>query len=137
MDGRDLPGREAVLASLPCRLVVDHIGKFLEPVSTQHPGFRCLLRLVDGGQTWVKLSAPYEVSRLGPPDYADVGALAAALVQAAPERMLWATNWPHPWFRNPPQDAAMLDLLAQWATSTSTQMRILASNPAEVYDFPG
>ena len=135
MDGRDLPNREAALARLPCRLVVDHIGKFLEPVSVQHPGFRCLLRLVENGRSWVKLSAPYEVSRLGPPDYADVGALAVALVQAAPERMLWATNWPHPWFKDPPQDSAMLRLLTQWAPDTSAQMQILVRNPAELYDF--
>src|SRR5687768_3976759 len=40
MDGRDLHEREALLGSLPCTLVIEHIGKFLEPVPTSHPGFQ-------------------------------------------------------------------------------------------------
>src|SRR5262249_61715859 len=63
LDGRDLPGREAMLKRLPSTLVVDHVGKFLEPVPLDHPGFRTLQGLVDSGRTWGKLSAPYEVSK--------------------------------------------------------------------------
>ena len=55
-----------------------------------------LLRLLENGRTWVKLSAPYEWSKAGPPNYTDVGQLAYTLSRAAPDRMLWATNWPHP-----------------------------------------
>lgn len=135
MDGRLLPDRAAELSRLPCRLVIDHIGKFLEPVGTDHPGFVALLRLLEGGRSWTKLSAPYEVSRGGPPDYADVGALAAALVRAAPQRMLWASNWPHPWFRTPPSDAQTLQWLEQWAPRAADRQRILVENPAELYGF--
>jgi D-galactarolactone isomerase len=85
-----------MLKRLTSTMVVDHVGKFLEPVPLDHPGFKVLQRLVDSGRTWVKLSAPYEVSKSGPPTYDDVGKLAKALAKAAPERMLWATNWPHP-----------------------------------------
>ena len=60
-----------------------------------HPGFKALLRF-DTGRTWFKLAAPYEPSKLGPPYYADVGKLAKLLVKAAPERALWASNWPYP-----------------------------------------
>ena len=67
LDGRDLPEREAMLKRLTSTLVIDHVGKFLEPVPLDHPGFRVLHGLVDGGRTWVKLSAPYEVSKSGPP----------------------------------------------------------------------
>ena len=74
-----------------------------------------MLRLLDNGRTWVKLSAPYEDSKVGPPNYDDVGKLAKALAKAAPERMLWATNWPHPTPGVPvPDDAWMLDMLLDW-----------------------
>ena len=96
MDGRELHTRLELLQSLPRDLVIEHIGKFLEPVGVEHPGFQALLRLLDGGRCWVKLSGAYMTSKSGPPLYADVGVLAKALVRHAPERMLWASNWPHP-----------------------------------------
>lgn len=96
LDGRELADREATIRALPGRFVIDHVGKFLQPVGVDHPGFRALTRLLDTGRCWVKLSAPYETSKVGPPTFADVGVLARALVAHAPERMLWASNWPHP-----------------------------------------
>ena len=94
MDGREFEAREDLLRRLPATLVIEHIGKFLEPVPVEHPGFRSLLRLVDGGRCWVKLSGAYMMSKSGPPLYADVGVLAKALVARAPERLVWASNWP-------------------------------------------
>jgi len=137
LDGRDLPDREAMLQRLPGTLVVDHVGKFLEPVPVTHAGFQVLARLVESGRTWVKLSAPYEVSKKGPPDYADVGALAKALVKLAPERMVWASNWPHPSVSkaDAPDDAVLLDTLLDWAPDDATRRRILADNPAKLYGF--
>jgi|SRR6202166_2390025 len=136
LDGRDLPGHEALLQRLDATLVIDHVGKFLKPVSPDHPGFRTLLRLVDNGRTWVKLSAPYETSKVGPPYYDDVGELAKALVKVAPERMVWATNWPHP---TPgvkkPDDAWMLDMLLDWVPDEATRNKVLVSNPAKLYGF--
>jgi D-galactarolactone isomerase len=135
MDGRDLPQYLDRLKRLPCPLVIDHVGKFLEPVTIEHPGFRSLLRLLDGGRTWVKLSAAYEVSRSGPPRYEDVGALAKALVRHAPQRMLWASNWPHPSVKVPPRDEDLLNLLAGWAPEPQIRTAILVDNPADLYRF--
>jgi D-galactarolactone isomerase len=137
LDGRTLPERAAVLAALPGTLVIDHVGKFLEPTSPSDPAFRLLLDLVEGGRTYVKLSAPYEVSKTGRPRYEDVGALAKALVKAAPERMLWATNWPHigtPKERRP-DEAELLDLLLEWAPNEDDRRKILVDNPARLYGF--
>jgi D-galactarolactone isomerase len=89
MDGRHLHEREAQLMRLPCTLVIDHVGKFLEPVAPGHPGFRALLRLLATGRCWLKLAAPYEVSKVGAPNFDDVGVLAKAAIRAAPERMIW------------------------------------------------
>lgn len=135
LDGRDLPQYESLLQDLPSRLSIDHNGKFLTPVPTSHPGFQCLLRLLDKGRTWVKLSAPYETSRIGPPDYDDVGTLARTLAGTHPERCLWASNYPHPGRAQPPEHADMLDMLLQWAPGAALQQRILVDNPAELYGF--
>ncbi len=137
LDGRTLPEREAQILRLPGRFIIDHVGKFLEPVPPQHPSFKSLLRLVDTGRCWVKLSAAYEVSKSGPPRYEDVGALARELVKAAPERMLWASNWPHPTAPKDafPDDANLLDLLLEWAPDEAVRRRILVDNPAELYGF--
>ena len=137
LDGRELPKREAQIKRLPGKFVIDHTGKFLTPVETSSEEFKSLLRLVDTGRCWVKLSAPYETSKTGAPKYEDVSRLARALVKHAPQRMLWASNWPHPGNRKPapPDDVELLDLLADWAPSEKDRRRILADNPAELYGF--
>ena len=135
LDGRDLPEHEATINRFKTGLVIDHVGKFLEPVAPDHPGFRTLFRLVDKG-AWVKLSAPYETSKVGPPNYDDVGRLAKLLAKAAPERMLWATNWPHPTPGAPvPDDAWMLDMLLDWIPDEAARRMALVDNPARLYGF--
>jgi len=137
LDGRELPKYEAQIKRLPGKFVIDHTGKFLEPVAPEHEAFKSLLRLLDTGRCWVKLSAPYETSKTGAPKYEDVSRLAKALVKKAPERMLWASNWPHPSARKPapPDDAALLDLLLNWAPIENDRKKILVENPAELYGF--
>lgn len=136
LDGRGLEPRLEMLRRLPCDLVIDHTGKFLEPVGTDHPGFRALMSLVETGRVWVKLSAPYETSHEGPPHYMDVGLLARALIRAAPERMVWASNWPHPSAQpNPPDDGMLLETIRHWADDDAVLRRILVDNPAELYGF--
>jgi D-galactarolactone isomerase len=137
MDGRFLHERAALLKALPCTVVIEHIGKFLEPVPAEHPGFQALLGLVDGGRCWVKLSGAYMTSKSGPPLYEDIGVLAKALVRHAPQRLVWASNWPHPLpaHAGMPDDAEQLDLLLDWAPFERTRRRILAENPAQLYGF--
>lgn len=137
LDGRQLPDHEAMLTRLPGRFIIDHVGKFLEPVATDHAAFKSLLRLVDTGRCWVKLSAAYETSKTGAPDYEDVGRLAKTLASAAPERMLWASNWPHAQADKfgYPDDVRLLDLLLDWAPDEQVRHKILVSNPEELYGF--
>jgi len=137
LDGRELPKHEAQIKHLPGKFVIDHIGKFLEPVTPDSKEFRSLLNLVETGRCWVKLSAPYETSKTGGPKYEDVGRLAKALVKKAPERMLWASNWPHPSVPKDerPSDEDLLDLLLDWAPNEADRRRMLVDNPAELYGF--
>jgi D-galactarolactone isomerase len=135
LDGRLLPERQQQLMRLPCDLVIDHVGKFLEPVPVSHPAFLSLLRLLETGRCWVKLSAPYETSKTGPPHYSDVGELAKTLVRVAPDRMVWASNWPHPSVKDKPDDVSLLDLLLEWSPDETVRRHILTDNPAKLYGF--
>jgi D-galactarolactone isomerase len=135
LNGRDLPQHEAVLARLAAPLVVDHIGKFIPPVGIEDAAFGALCRLLDGGNGWVKLSAPYESSRSGRPDYADVAPLARELAARYPQRCLWASNWPHPNVVPAPPNPE----IASWAFDLfgddAARRRILVENPAALYGF--
>jgi len=133
--GREFAERAGTFRNLPTPIVVDHVGRFMPPVASDDAAFRALLGLIDGGRCWVKLSAPYESSAAGPPGWDDVRSLARALVAAAPERMLWASNWPHPGQKAPPDEADLLDLLLDWADGEATRNRILVDNPAALYGF--
>jgi D-galactarolactone isomerase len=133
LDGRMLADYEQMIRRLPCPVVIDHNGKFLEPVGPDHPGMKSLLRLLDSGKIWVKASAPYETSRMAAPSYPDVAAIAQRLIDAATDRIVWASNWPHGAQKHKPDDADLLDLLLTLAPSADLRQRILVENPARLY----
>ncbi len=121
------------LSRLPVALVFDHMGHFPAGVGTDFAEFDLMLGLMKEGRAWAKLSAPYRLSAAGPP-YADLRPIADALIAAAPDRVVWATDWPHPAIRGPmPNDGALLDCLADWAPDEETRRRILVDNPAALY----
>ena len=125
---------ESVLAALPVPLVIDHLGRIDPDGGPSADGYGALRRLLDGGNTWVKLSGAY--MRSTAPAYADTLVLAQALVRAAPERLVWGSDWPHttaaPGTVN---DADLVDLLRAWAGSDPAMDRILVDNPARLYGF--
>ena len=135
LDGRAFPDHEDVLKRLPCPLVLDHNGKFLEPVEPDHPSFQSLLRILDTGNVLIKLSAPYETSKVGAPAYDDVSLIAQTLAEKFPERCLWASNWPHPGRDPVPAIAPLYDLFFDWVIKDEVRRRILVDNPAALYGF--
>lgn len=126
----------SVLAALPVPLVVDHLGRIDPAEGTRGLAYDALRRLLDGGNTWVKLSGAYMRSTVHGPSYADTLPLGRALVRAAPERLVWGSDWPHttetPGTVN---DADLVDLLWAWAGTPATLERILVDNPAHLYGF--
>jgi predicted TIM-barrel fold metal-dependent hydrolase len=135
LDGRDLVELAPRLRALPVPFVIDHMGHIPAQLGLSHPGFTTLLALVREGNCWVKLTGPYRFSALHCP-YEDVTPIARALVEAAPERMVWGSDWPHPSFQGAmPVDATLFDLLARWIPEPLTRQRILTTNPAKLYDF--
>jgi len=123
--------------SLPCDVVFDHLGHIPQPQGINHPAFAVMSDLLQQGKGWVKLSGLYMETRVGPPTYADSSAVAAAFVKAAPERLVWGSDWPHPTEKNDnkPNDAILFDLLSTWASDDAIRHRILVENPAKLYGF--
>jgi predicted TIM-barrel fold metal-dependent hydrolase len=87
------------------------------------------------GRAYIKLSGAYLASKAGAPAYADVAPLARALIQAAPDQVIWGSDWPHPTEASKPDDAALLSLLPEWAGSEPLLSRIMITNPARLYRF--
>ncbi len=135
LDGLQLPARETQILSWPGPIVIDHIGKFSGGVTPDHSAVRCLSRLLATGRVWLKLSAPYWASRSGPPHYEDVEALVKHVVTIAPDRLVWATNWPHPSLAELPDDAQLFNCIARWIPDAMLRQRIFADNPARLYGF--
>ena len=126
-----------LLQRLPSPIVFDHMARIPEPAGVDHPAFALVLKLIDRGRTWVKLSSAYQDSKSGPPGYGDVSKVAQAYVKAAPERMVWGSDWPHPTEKAnaKPDDAVLFDLLADWAPQEAIRNRISVDNPAALYGF--
>jgi predicted TIM-barrel fold metal-dependent hydrolase len=126
-----------ILERVPAPLVFDHLAHIPQPDGVSHPLFAKIRALLDKGRTWVKLSGAYIDSKIGAPTYADCGAVARAYVKAAPERLVWGSDWPHPTEQGvKPDDAVLFDLLSDWAPDARVRQRILVDNPAALYSFP-
>jgi predicted TIM-barrel fold metal-dependent hydrolase len=126
-----------ILDRVPSPIVFDHLAHVPEPAGINDPLFARVRALLDKGKTWIKLSGAYQDTKVGPPSYADSSAVARAYVKAAPERMVWGSDWPHPSERQvKPDDALLFDLLADWAPDESVRHRILVQNAEALYGFP-
>ena len=120
-----------LLQRLPGTVVFDHLGRLRSGVND--PAFTIIRRMLDGGRTWVKLSGAYMLG--AGPDYAEASPIVRAYIQAAPERVVWGSDWPHPTEAEKPDDAVLFDLLNDWAPDEATRQRILVDNPAKLYGF--
>lgn len=139
MSAKDTTLMESFLHELPNQIVFDHRGHIPQPEGVAHPAFRVICNLIEKDKAWVKLSGLYQDSNIGEPTYADSVKVGRAFVEFSPERMLWGTDWPHPTIftaRQPwPDDANMLDLLAEQTPDESVRNRIFVENPEKLYGF--
>jgi predicted TIM-barrel fold metal-dependent hydrolase len=117
--------------SLP--VVVDHMGRVPVRDGLDQKPFRLLLNLLTRPNWWVKVSGAERISESGPP-FADAIPFAQRLIAAAPDRVLWGTDWPHPNVRWEPDEADLVDLLPSFAGSAALH-KVLMDNPARLYGF--
>ncbi len=136
-DGNRIGEHEARLAALRSPWILDHHGKFFAGAAPDGPEVAALRRLVDGGRAYIKFAGVYESSRSGPPDYADVAAVARLLAAQVPERIVWGTNWPHNLAKTTadyPDDADLLDTVVGWIPEAHRR-RVLVETPAALFGF--
>ncbi|MBL1267152.1 MAG: amidohydrolase family protein [Halomonas sp.] len=135
-NGREIDDYMAALKAIKTDYIIDHIGKFMPPVAADDPRVDQILSLLDHGNAWIKICGGYETSLNGGPEYGDVGPIAKRLIQHAPERVIWGSNWPHVGVPREqyPDDAEQLDVLLHWADE-GTRQKILVDNPASLYGF--
>jgi 2-pyrone-4,6-dicarboxylate lactonase len=134
-DAVDLPRHVDLLADLPVPFLIDHMARVRAADGLDQEPFRNLLRLLQvNPRAWVKISGAERITAEGAP-YADVVPFARAVVEAAPDRVLWGTDWPHPNVREMPDDGDLVDLLADFVPDERIRNRILVDNPAVLYDF--
>lgn len=132
---REQPEVEAILAGLKIPIVIDHFGRIRTEDGLQAPAFEAVLRLLRREHCHAKLMGPYFVSSQFP-HYPDLLPFARAMIDAAPERVLWGTDWPHASARAlMPDTADLADMLIDWAGDEATLRRILVDNPQRLYGF--
>lgn len=134
LDAGNIPEFIDFFGELSLPVVVDHMGRVPVRDGLGQPPFQVLLELLKRPNWWVKVSGAERVSETGPP-FADAIPFAQRLIAAAPERVLWGTDWPHPNVRWDPDEADLVDLLPSFATPAELQ-QILVDNPARLYGFP-
>lgn len=126
--GAELPGLRSWIESIAATLVIDHMGRVDPSVPEQ---VSALGALAGRGNVWFKISGLERLSRQGAP-YRDVRPLVEGLLEAAPERLVWGSDWPHTGFFEPqrmPDDGALLDALADCVPDEASRRRILVDNP--------
>jgi 2-pyrone-4,6-dicarboxylate lactonase len=134
-DAQDLPEYAELLDRMPCPFVIDHMARVPTADGIEQQPFQTLLNLMRDERAWVKISGTERLTADGPPPYDDVVPFAQALVAAAPGRVLWGTDWPHPNVRHMPDDGDLVDLLVDLIPDEATRQRVLVDNPAMLYDF--
>ncbi|HEY5652163.1 MAG TPA: amidohydrolase family protein [Acidimicrobiia bacterium] len=134
--GPSLPELAPMLRELVTPISIGHFAYMPAAEGTDYPPFQLLLELVREGNTWIKLSGPNRLGVGDLPPWPEAVPLAHALIEANPDRMLWATDWPHPnKFTAQPNDADLLEQLELWAPDPEMRRRILVDNPETLYRF--
>ena len=126
---------EAIILQVPGTIVIDHLAQIPGEEGVKSPAYKTVRRVLDTGRGWVKLSSADAESKIGPPDYSDTSAIAKSFITAAPERVIWGSNWPFPSSNPRPDAVLLLDLLAKWAPNAALRYRILVENPEALFGF--
>jgi 2-pyrone-4,6-dicarboxylate lactonase len=135
MHADEFPELDKMLADFPVDTVYGHLGYMKTGRRTDDPGFQALLRMLQSAHAWVKLTGPYRISTQ-PLPHADTNAYAHALIKAAPQQVIWGTDWPHVMVKGVmPNDGDLADLLAAWIPDDATRRQVLVDNPARLYGF--
>jgi len=134
--GNDIVALMPTLAAVKVPISIAHFAYQPATAGVKARGFQALIELMRRGNTWMKISGANRVSATDLPPYDDVKPMAHALIAAAPERIMWGTDWPHPnkYLVNP-NDGDLVDAFGDWVTDEGMRRKIMVANPAAFYRF--
>ena len=132
LDAPSIEPLSAMMRALPLPFIVDHMGRVPGKDGVDRPPLKALLELAKLPNCWIKVCG---AERISLPPYAEAVPIAHAIVAAAPERVLWGTDFPHPNPTHEADEADLVDLVPQYAASALAQQRLLVDNPARLYGF--
>jgi len=132
LDAPDIAPLSATIRQLPLPFVIDHMGRVPTAAGLDQPGLRALIELSRLENCWIKVCG---AERIAMPPYDQAVPIARALVEAAPERVLWGTDFPHPNATHEADEADLVDLVPRYAPDALAQRRLLVDNPARLYGF--
>ena len=133
-DAEDISTHRELLRRMPVPYVIDHMGRVKSGGGPDQPAVKGLLELLRDERTWVKVSGAERVSAGGKRPFQDAIPIARAIIEAAPDRVLWGTDWPHPNVPNEmPDDGELVDLFAAFCTDEGLRRKVLVDNPARLY----
>lgn len=122
-------------AHLEIPVLIDHMGRPDPANGMADPALRVMLDLLDRGNFWTMLSLGEKLSRTGAP-WDDMVAVGRTLVEHAPDRCVWGSDWPHPLSKKaPPNDGDLLELLYRYVPDPDTRKKVLVENPARLFGF--
>lgn len=134
IDAEGFLGLASRLATLPVPVVFDHIARIRTKPELSADIETHLMRMLERGKTWVKLSGTYIASN-DHPDYRDLDAFVGKLLRAHPDRVVWGSDWPHVTESEKPDDARLMNLIQRWSPHDVVTRKILVENPAKLYGF--
>lgn len=132
VDAPDIIPLSDTMRKLPVHFVVDHMGRVPAKAGLDQPPLRALLELAKLENCWIKVCGSERISM---PPYKEAVPIAHAIVQAAPQRVLWGTDFPHPNATHEADEADLVDLVPEFARDPLAQRRLLVDNPARLYGF--
>jgi predicted TIM-barrel fold metal-dependent hydrolase len=132
LDARDIETLSETIGKLPLPFVIDHMGRVPSAAGVDQPPLRALIVLSRLENCWIKVCGSERISM---PPYAAAVPIARALVEAAPTRVLWGTDFPHPNATHEADEADLVDLVPHYADDMLAQRRLLVDNPARLYGF--
>ncbi len=134
-EAQDVPDFVPMLRALPLTYVIDHMGGVRAGAIHDAASFAALVELLRTDENcWMKVTGPERISAAGPP-FHDVVPFARALIAAAPDRVLWGTDWPHPNVKLMPNDGDLVDIVPHYTADPALQQALLVDNPARLYRF--
>jgi predicted TIM-barrel fold metal-dependent hydrolase len=133
LDAEDILTYQDRIGRLRVPFVIDHMGRVKAAGGLDQPPFKRLLELMRNPLAWVKICGSERVSSRGKP-FDDAIPFAAALIEAAPDRVLWGTDWPHPNIAGDmPNDGELVDLFARVTGDQILRRKVLVDNPTRLY----